>query len=287
MNNSGGYKKAILATLIASLVGCGGGGGGSSSPSSSDGSISFQVTDGPGSDFDHVWVTIKAIAIHADDNAAKSDSNWYTSTLPSPVTIDLAQLNNGALSSVLSTISLPAGTYRQIRFYLAGADESLTDSALAIKDTETPAQALQWNDQVEYTDSSGNILESPLEIAYPSQGIQFNGTFTVTAGNTLKLAVDFDLDHDVVPFNHGAVNGFTLRPNLRYFDLAQAGAIVGQVDPASLCPVDGRGVPTTNANCTFDLVVKAELLGSAGLRHYDARATMVNPQTGKFILYPL
>lgn len=285
------FKKSLLAVLVAALAGCGGGGGSSSGSSApSTGNLSMQVTDGPGSDFDHVWVTIKAIAVHADADAVygkNGSANWIVTTLASPVTVDLAQLNNGALSSVLSNITLPVGTYHQIRLFMVGADDTLTTSALATTDGETPAQALQWNDQVEYTDDAGSILESPLEVAYPTQGLQLNGTFTITSGSTLQLVVDFDLEHDVVPFKHGNMQGFTLKPNLHYFDLSQAGAIVGQVDKSQLCAVNGRGIPLTTTNCAFNLIAKAELLSSDGSRHFDARATSVNPQTGKFVLFPV
>lgn len=279
-------NKSILVTaMIGLLVGCGGGSGSSSAPPT--GNLTMQVTDGPGSDFDHVWVTITEIDFHTDADATKSDASWQKKPLVKPLTIDLAQLNNGVLSDVLSTVQLPVGTYKQIRLFLVGSEDPLTPSSQAITDAETPAQSLQWNNQVEYTDALGNILEAPLEIAYPTQGIQLNGTFTITANSTLRIAVDFDLEHDVVPFKRGLLTGFTLKPNLHYYDLDQAGAITGQVDTSKLCAVDGRGIPTSVTNCAFNLIVKAELLSLDGKRHYDARATNVNPQTGKFTLYPL
>lgn len=304
-------KLTFFAVIISTLSGCGGSSDGGtsttiSSPSSSSsvlssdsssssssavamGNASIQITDGPDSDFDHVWVTIKAISFHTDADAvwSKTDATWHKTTLPTPVTIDLTQLNNGALSNVLSTMALPVGTYKQIRLFFSGADDALTTSALAINDNESTPQALQWNDQVEYTDSNDNVIESPLEIAYPTQGIQLKGNFEIAANSTLNLAVDFDLEHDVVPFKHGTLTGFTLKPNLHYYDLSHTGAITGKVDTTKLCPIDGRGKPTTKANCAFDLIVKAELISADGKRHYDARATSVNPQTGKFTLYPL
>lgn len=231
------------------------------------------LTDGPGDDYDHVWVTVKAISFHTDPNMVWSSSgaNWQTITLPAPVTLDMANLTNGALNQVFSGMSLPAASYRQIRIFLAGFDDALTASA--------SAAGLTYNDQVDYTEPNGTVHHVPLEIAYPTQGIQLNGTFNVTAGSILKLALDFDLEHDLVRYINGTEYHFTMKPNLRYFDLDQAGAIIGKVDPAQLC--------TTNlTGCGYNLIVKAEILSPDGSRHIDARATTVKPD-GTFALYPL
>jgi len=303
---------SLVGVMIAALSGCGGGGSSgsssfvssssvassnlssnssssSSSSAAAQGSASIKITDGPDSDFDHVWVTVKSISFHTDANAvwSKADATWQSFTLPTPITVDLTKLTNGALVDLLSGMALPIGTYRQVRLFLASVDDPLSDSALSIKDTETTPLALQWNDQVEYTDSNGTIIEAPLEIAYPTQGIALNGTFNITANSTLNIAVDFDLEHDVVPFKHGTMTGFTLKPNLHYYDLNQTGAITGQIDTSKLCAVDSHEKPTSKTNCAYDVVVKAELLTADGKRHYDARATRVDQATGKFALYPL
>ena len=276
---------SVCGISLSILVACGGGGG-SSASASPTGTVNLAVTDGPGDDYDHVWVTITKVSFHTDPNAVWSatDATWHTTTLPSPVTLDLAALNNGALNNVFSALSLPTGTYKQIRLFLAGFDDPLTSSAQAIKDNETSPLALQWNDQVEYSDANG-VHESPLEIAYPTQGMQLNGTFNVATGATLNLAVDFDLEHDVVKYLHGSAYNFTMKPNLRYFDLSQSGAITGQLAPSTLCPKLYSGV-TQNAACGYNVVVKAEILSADGSRHYDTRATNVKSD-GSFAIYPL
>ncbi len=269
----------IIATGVAALVtACGGGGSGSNgSAASPTGVMNVSLTDAPSDNFNHVWVTVKSISFHTDSNQNwdPKDATWNTITLSSPVTIDLAQLNNGALQKVFSGIALPAGSYRQIRFFLASAEDTLTSSA--------QATSLQWNDQVQYTDSSNNTQNAPLEIAYPTQGIQLNGTFNVTAGSKLDLVVDFDLEHSVVPFKHDGQTAFTMRPVLHYFDLSQVGAIVGQVDKSKLCAAG----TTPSSSCAYNLIVKAELVDSNNKRHDVARATSVDPSTGNFTLYPV
>jgi hypothetical protein len=273
---------ATMTAIALALAACGGGGGGSGgSPSAAMATANVAITDAPSDDYQHVWVTLTAIAFHTDPNAvwSSSDASWQLMTLPSPVTVDLAQLNNGTMNNLFNNLQLPAGTYRQMRLFLAGSHDALTNSA---QQTENGlGQPLQWNDQVEYI-SSGTTLEAPLQIARPVQGLQLLGTFEMVAGGTLNLAVDFNLEESVVPFAHGAQTAFTMKPSLRYFDLNQSGAIVGSVDPASLCPV---GAPATT--CSYNLIVKAELLTADGSRHYVARATSVNPTTGQYVLFPI
>jgi hypothetical protein len=278
---------AVLAFAAAiGLAACGGGAGGGSGTATPMGTVNVQVTDGPSDEFQHVWVTFNSIAFHTDSNMVwnPADATWLKTKLASPVTLDLTTLNNGALNALFSGMNLPAGTYRQVRFLLDGAEAPLDASALAIMDSN--GAALQWNDQVEYLSGGSTVAEAPLEIAYPAQGIQLVGTFTVTQGSTLTLAVDFDLEHDIVPFNHDGTTYFTMRPNLHYYDMSQVAAISGTVDPTHLCQTVAAELAQAPA-CAFNLIVKAELLSADGSRHFVSRATSVDPVTGAFTLYPL
>lgn len=282
-----GLSLLTAGALSLMLTACGGGGGGSSDSATATptGTVNMAITDGPSDNFSHVWVTIKAVSFHStqDQTWSAGDATWQTTTLPQPVTVDLTALNNGTLNNLFQGLSLPVGTYRQIRLFLVGEDDALTTSAQSTLDSS--GTALQYNDQVEYTNTknnSGTLLEAPLEIATPVQGIQLVGTFVVAANSPLNLAVDFDLNEDIVPFRHDGMTAFTLRPNLRYFDLDDAGAIVGKVDTTSLCPA--ATMPTSS--CAYNLVVKAERLTPDGSRHFDQRATTIRAD-GTFALFPL
>jgi hypothetical protein len=291
------YQRVLLwpiaVTAALGLAACGGGGGSSSPTPTPTGMVNVQVTDGPSDEFQNVWVTVTAISFHVSPTQVwtASDATWLTTTLPAPVTINLTQLNNGVLNTLFSNIPLPVGTYRQIRFFFDGATTSLQASALNTKDSN--GAALQWNDQVEYLDPNNGwaITEAPLEIAYPTQGMQLVGTFNVTEDSTMDLAVDFDLEHIIVPFQHGPVNGaattyFTMRPSLFYFDMSKVGAISGTINPGQLCQTVAAEI-AASPTCAFNLVVKAERLSADGSRHYVVRETTVDPVTGKFTLYPL
>jgi len=265
--------NTTLATLVAAT-----------SIPSTKGQVNLSVTDGPSENFTHVWVTIVSVAFHTSPSTtwSSTDATWQTVTLPAPVTVDLAQLNNGALNNLFAGMQLTNGTYRQIRLFFVGPDASLTASALAAMDNESSPKPLQWNDQVEYTDASGTAQEAALEMAYPTQGVQLIGTFAVTSSSALNLAVDFDLNRIIVPFRHDGMQAFTMRGDLRYFDLNRSGAISGQIDPTKLCPISQPA-----STCAYNLFVHAELLSSDGSRHYAARTTSINPTTGQFVLFPV
>ena len=263
---------AGLATLSAAvgLAACGSGGG--SSQGAVNGMVSVSVTDAPTKDFDHVWVTVSEIRFHTSNAVAVNDPGWLKYPLATPVTVDLAALANGSLASVFSGIALPEGTYQQIRFLLVGDADPLSSAA--------QAQGLIYNDQVDWTDSGGTSHSSPIEIAMPRQGIGLNGTFTVSAVAPLNLVLDFDVGHDVVRFLHGANIAFTLKPLLRYFDLAQSGAVVGHVDTANLCAT------TATTGCAYNLVIKSEEMSPDGSHHMATRFTTIRPD-GTFTLFPL
>ncbi|HEX7156244.1 MAG TPA: DUF4382 domain-containing protein [Burkholderiaceae bacterium] len=264
-------RKIFLAlsalAAAAGLAACGGGG---SSGTMASGMVNVSVTDAPTADFDHVWVTIAEIRFHTSNAVAANDPGWLKFPLAAPITVDLAALNNGSLQSVFAGITLPVGTYQQIRLLLVPDTSPLAASAVA--------QRITYNDEVDWTDVLGSHV-APLEIAAPVQGIGISGTFTVSTAAPLDLVLDFDVGHDVVRFLHNGNSAYTLKPNLRYFDLAEASAVVGQVDAAGLCT-------TTMVGCAYNLVIKSEEMSADGSHHAATRFTTVR-HDGSFTLYPL
>lgn len=268
-----GAGAAVLATAVG-LTACGGGSS-SEMAASPTGLVSVAVTDAPTADFERVWVTIREIRFHKLDLAHPEDRDWLRYPLAEPVTVDLAQLSNGNLAEVFSGITLPVGIYRQIRLMLVDDDAPLVPAA--------QAAGLQFNGQVNYTDANGTARIAPLELGGPREGIGVFGTFGVTAGKTLRLVLDFDIDHDVIRFPDfipgNGQSAFTLKPALRYFDLDTSAAIVGRVDPATLASA-------ANPNGAFNLVIKAQEIAADGSRRVVARATTIRPD-GSFTLFPL
>ena len=253
-NDNGRGSFCVLA------AGCGGGpsANNGSSMMSPQGVTNVSLTDAPG-DYDNVWVTVGAVWFHTSNTAAPDDSGWVKFPLSTPVTVDLLTLQNGNLSQMFDNMQPPNGTYRQIRVFLVGTDAPLTASAAASK--------LTYNDQVNYQDANDTEQNSPLELVNPSKGIALYGTFTVANGGTLDLALDFNVNRDVLPFFVGNQQDYVLKPRLAYFDLSHVGAITGSVNCANLLAAGGNGF-------AYNLVIKAEMPSSTG--NYD----VVDRETG-------
>lgn len=207
-----GTKRAFWIPLLlaALLAGCGGG-----SSSSSTGTAQISLTDAPSVEesFDNVLITVKEVWFHKSDAAGPGEAGWLKYPLPAPRTVDLARLTDGVVSQILDQI-LPVGNYQQIRILLA--------------DTSENNYLSPYNNEVI---SGGQTF--PLRIPAPAHGIGLVGRFQITDGGTLRLAIDFDIGHDVVKVTRNGETEYLLKPLLRYFDLDNAGAIRGQIDAAT------------------------------------------------------
>ncbi len=245
----------VVILAVFALQACGS--GGSAAPA---GTAVVSLTDAPG-DFDHVYITVKDIWLHTSDIADTSASGWLKYPLATPATVDLTTLSNGNIQSVWNNIQLPVGTYRQIRLFLVP-----TFSA-------NPPSGHQYYNEVVIGSTT-----YPLHIPDADHGIALTGTFAVTAGGTIKLAIDFDAGHDIVEFREGA--DYVLKPRLACFDLDNAGAIIGKLS---------TGPTFTN---TARFVIKAEQLFTDSTSttmptyHVIKRWTVPGP-SGNFVLYPV
>jgi hypothetical protein len=251
----------ILLVSVFMLQACSGGGGSGTTPM---GSAQISLTDAPG-DFDHVWITVKEVRFHRSDAAGPNDPGWLRYPLAAPATVDLLTLDGKVGSAIWGNITLPAGNYQQIRLLLVGNGTTLALSAQNL--------GLTYNNEV----IVGSTI-SPLRIPDVSHGIRLSGVFSITDGGMLRLAIDFDAGHDVIDLGNGE---YVLKPRLAYFDLDNAGAIVGQIDLAS--------APSGTAH----FVVKAERLNDPVSPEYYVvkRYTIVSipstTTTGTFVLYPV
>lgn len=247
----------IMLMAVATLQACGN--GGSSSSNGNAGTLSVLVTDAPG-DFDHAYITVKDIWFHTSSTAGPNEAGWIKKPLAAPVTVDLLTLANGEMKSLWSGVPLTPGGYQQIRLFLAGTEDALTESAKIMN--------LQYNNEVMI-----GSTESPLHVPDALHGIKLDGAFTVTAGGTLRIAIDFDAGHDIVDFKIGE---YVLKPRLTCFDLDHAGAVTGKLALAS------------GGSITPGFVIKAERLTSDGTNTYHmVRRWTVPKPDGTFILYPV
>ncbi len=244
-----------------------------SSTSTSAGSVQISLTDAPAFGYDHVWITVKDLWFHKSDAAEPGQNGWIKLPLSSPVTLDLLELGNGNISlPVWDNIEVPEGDYTQIRVFLARTEAELTAAA--------SAENLSFNNQVDVTDDTAAY---PLRVPDAERGIRLVGEFTVKKNEKLKFAVDFDAGDDVVQIEREGKNieregknEYILKPRLAYFDLDNAGAIVGSIDATAAA---------NNPSAHF--VIKAEQVGPNGQVHVVRRVTVLADQTGKFVLFPV
>jgi hypothetical protein len=251
----------MAVLVVIALQACGGsGGGGGSIPT---GAVQLSLMDAPG-EFDHVYITVKDLWFHTSDAADPGAGNWLKYPLSTPVTLDLLSLTNGALQSLWNNIQLPTGNYRQIRLFLVPTS------------TANPPAGHQYFNEVVAGSST-----SPLHIPDAEHGIKLVGAFSVMAGETLKLAIDFDAGHDIVELHEGL--DYVLKPRLNYFDLDNAGAIIGKLSTGGTFTDAARFVIKAER-----LATNKELLesGSTNTFHVIRRWT-VPKADGSFILYPV
>jgi hypothetical protein len=275
---------ALAASCLLLLSACGGGsssgdnGGVTPTPGGPLGSLSIGVSGGVPTGTQHVWVTIDSIALHADPDQPWSvnDSSWKVIRLDAPKTIDLAASVNGVLTRIITGQAVAAGDYAQIRLFLSRHDDVLTDAARTAK--------LSWNSQVDYLDAGGTLRQVPLEVYGNQLGIRAGGSFSVSATNSTDLTFQLDVSKTLVRIaSDDGVDRFIARPDLRVYDIAQTGAIIGILDKSVFC----TGSATTG--CVYDAMVTAQRPSEDGLTMVSVRSTPVvmGDTYAAFALYPL
>ncbi|WP_372524328.1 DUF4382 domain-containing protein [Piscinibacter sp.] len=275
-------RTLLLALWTAALVGCGGGassgGGVTPAPGSQTGALSLGLAGGAHTGVDHVWVTVSAIALHTDADRAWSagDTSWQVFRLDTPITIDLAAVTNGLIASVLTGKTVPAASYAQLRLFVLRHDDALADSAKTLN--------LLYNAQVARNDGAGVTRQLPLEFADAGLGLRVDGPVVIGAGVASSITLQWDLQRSLVRFAaDDGVDRVTMRPELRAYDLANTGAIVGVMDKSLFC---AAGV---QSGCVHDVVASAQLPSADGLANVSVRATpvVVGDTYALFALYPL
>ena len=289
-------QLASLATLFA-LVACGGGGAGSSTPappppsSSSNAVLSVSLSGGASVGIDHLWVTVTGLAMHADATHVfgDGDAGWVVQELAAPITLDLADpsVSNGGVSLLRQSVSA-LGTFAQLRLLVASSDPAATLASSA------SAKGLQFNDQVQYTDSSGAHVV-PLEIADVQAGLRLLTPFNLSSDTTTPLAIEWNANSLVRRASVGGADRFTLRNELQLYNqqlLTALGDGNLQIDGSIFDSISGQ-LDTTNfctgashVGCIHDVVASATSLSPDSRFHAEVRSVDVSA-AGTFLLYPL
>jgi hypothetical protein len=163
------------------------------------GTLKIFLTDSPAA-FEAVNITFSEVSAHLDNQ-------WLT-VRGDTVTVDLLEWNNGN-SIILGEAELPTGHYSQIRLMIQAA-EVIVD---------------------------GQIF--PLTVPSGAQtGLKMGPEFTLNAGTTYELVVDFDVARSIVVTGpkHDP-HSYKLKPHLRCVPRAISGSISATVTNPEHLPI--------------------------------------------------
>lgn len=182
----GRWGARLGGLLVAgALAACGGGGG----STAGEGTLRIALTDAPACGYEHVYVTVEKVRVHASGGARDQDGGWQEITVTPARRIDLLDLTNGVLEELGST-PLPAGRYSQVRLVLAS-----NTAAAPLANAVQPI---------------GGAL---VPLATPSgmqSGLKLQAHFDVLANQLADLVLDFDACKSVV--RSGNSGDYNLKP---------------------------------------------------------------------------
>jgi len=202
------WLAAVAAAAVAACGGSDGGASGGMSPAApaGNGTLRVALTDAPACGYDHVYVTVDRVRVHASSTASDNDGGWSEVIVNPAQRIDLLELTNGVLVELGQT-QLPAGQYTQVRLVLKpnGAG-TLANAVVPTGGTET-------------------ALDTP---SATQSGLKLIHGFTVQPNELVDLVLDFDACRSIV--RRGNSGMFNLKPVIAVIPRTTTG-IVGTVDP--------------------------------------------------------
>ena len=158
---------ALLVLACSALAGC-------------TSSVAVSATANVPAQYSHVYVTVAEVWVNTSATAAPEDAGWLKFPLSSPFTFDLVSLTSGTLSEFASKLPLPPATYNQLRLVLSDTSATLTNAA------ETAGA--QFNNEVDYFDSTGTAQQLPLAVPNAAQGVGIPFQLKVLTPSTALLA---------------------------------------------------------------------------------------------------
>ncbi len=260
---------AISGLLLAGIVLVACSSGGSSTPAApAMAAASVMLSDpatcsGPTGPFAHVFVTITDVQANVSSTAGDGDSGWtdLTPGLSSqPKQVDLlGQANNQCFLATLGdTQQLQPGSYQQIRLILADNSATVANNACG---NSTNCIVLSADNSVHTLLLSS---ESKTGLKIPSGQIA-SGGFTIAAGQTKDLDIDFNTCESIVQEGNGQ---YRLKPVLHAGEVSVTStSINGKIlDSATGNPVNGQVlIALEQKDATgVDRIMMATLAGSDG-----------------------
>jgi hypothetical protein len=195
-----------------------------------------QAPNGP---FSHVWVTITDVQANVSATAGDTDSGWVDLTpalSKAPMQVDLLGLasNQCFLATLGDTNQLQAGAYEQIRVLLAS-----NSSTVAGNKCGSAANCVMLTADATNTPHTLQLSsEAQTGIKIPSGQIA-SGGFTIAAGQTKDLDIDFNTCESIVQEGNGQ---YRLKPVLHAGEVSTTSTSINGtvVDGGTGNPVSGN-----------------------------------------------
>ncbi|MDG5499739.1 DUF4382 domain-containing protein [Marinobacter sp. BGYM27] len=194
MKNTAKYMS--IAALTAALAACGGGDSNDGS-SAETGTLSMGLTDAPVDSVKEVNITITGI------EAKPAGGDRIRFDFEKPISLNLLDLQNGAVAQLLADEEVPAGEYNWAR--------------------------LQLGDQSTFTVIADDGGTYTLRVPSGDQTGLKTSKFNVPAGGAAAFTIDFDVRKSLVKPNGGPTD-YMLKPVLRLVENDNVGTIQGAVD---------------------------------------------------------
>jgi Domain of unknown function (DUF4382) len=294
-----------LSWFVLAVVGCFAAlylsscGSSNSSVTPNTGMVNVMVSDpatcsGPQGTISHVFVTITDVQIHTSATAGPNDPGWVDLTpnlKQNPMQVDLmGQANNQCFLATLgSTTEIQPGTYQQIRIYLAPNSATVSGNKCG-----STANCVMSNSNPTSPQPLLLSSESQTGIKIPSGQIA-GGQFTVAAGQTKDLDIDFNGCESIVAEGNGQ---FRLKPVLHAGEVGLTSASINGkiVDGATSQPISGGNTIVAleqKDSSGVDRVIMQTLADSTGAfvfcpvptGTYDVVATAVTTVNGLQVAY--
>jgi hypothetical protein len=188
MHRTGVFSWLVMVAAALLLSGCG-----SPDPASTTGTLSARMVDAGLPGLAAIYVTVGHIDVHPQGG------NWKTVLIPQ-TTVNLLELVNG-MQMNLGQADLPAGPYTELRLLLGG----IPDDSLNILAAPHP--------HANYLiDEAGRVQELAVHGGLQT-GIKLAGGFTIAAGRTTLLILEFDTAQSLE--KTGNAGGYQHRPVIK------------------------------------------------------------------------
>jgi hypothetical protein len=275
---------SVVALAIIAIAGCGSSNNSASVKQASMAVVNLSLSDpatcsAPQGSFAHIYVTITDVQINASSTAGDNDSSWIDLTPSlknSPQQVDLLGLatNQCFLAMLGDNAQLQQGTYQQIRVILA--DNSATVANNNCKSAGANCVVLASSPSTPQTLQLSS--ESKTGIKIPS-GQLAGGQFTIAAGQTKDLNIDFNACASIVQEGNGK---FRLKPVLHAGEVSTTSVSINGtvVDSETHQPLVGGAVlvaleqkdPNVTTSPGVDRIIME---------------TKADPTTGAFVFCPV